>query len=118
MTPINDKKVRSIAKGLEENPDATVSLEELCEILRLSLKDDSDIIFEILDENVLFINNNPSKFAWTTNKHGFEILCKYAYEKQNCLSIFTQLFISEFRNTNIKKQETEDAINATSGARA
>ncbi|MBR1734748.1 MAG: hypothetical protein IJ730_04795 [Alphaproteobacteria bacterium] len=105
ITKINDSQVEGIAKCFEENPDATMSLEDLCDILKISLKHDNEVIFEILADDIFFLNTNHSQFAWTTNKQGFEILRQYAYHKQRYLQIFHELFMSDFRNKKIKKQE-------------
>ena len=114
MTRINTNQVESIARVLEQSPDATISLEDLCDILKLSLKDDSEIIFEILSDNIFFLNNKVSQFAWTTNKEGFKILTKYAYYKQIYLTIFHELFMSNFRKqkrNNHKTQQQEQEHN-------
>lgn len=114
MTRINTSQVESIARVLEQSTDATISLEDLCDILKLSLKDDSEIIFEILSDNIFFLNNKVSQFAWTTNKEGFKILTKYAYYKQIYLTIFHELFMSNFRKqkrNNHKTQQQEQEHN-------
>ena len=48
MQRINDKQVNDISETLLRRPELVLYLQEACNVLNLSLKDDSEIIFEIL----------------------------------------------------------------------
>ena len=104
MNKINEKQLDIIWEKLKQNPSMTLYLEEVCEILHLSLKDESDIIFGVLrddvffehDDNAVSISGLNHKFTWKINQEGFRTLSNYALHREQFLMMFHKLFYSEF----------------------
>lgn len=95
MRMIDIMKTTTISRMYHDDPNKTIPLEDLCEALELSIKDDSEVIFTILD-SYLYYSNQPqfpsNKFAWHVDREGFRILANYAFAKQECLSTFQELY--------------------------
>ena len=106
MRMIDIAKTSAILKSYLNEPDKTVPLEDLCEAFELSIKDDSEVIFKILDEHLFYSDKPqpcPTKFAWHVDKEGFHILGDYAKAKQECLSTFQNLYLAGY----IKSKKSE-----------
>ena len=116
MKRIDIIKTTAIFRLYLTDPHKTVPLEDLCEAFELSIKDDSEVIFKILNEH-LFYSDKPqsasNKFAWHVDKEGFHILGDYAKAKQECLSTFQNLYLAGYiKSTQPKKSEFKGGINA------
>ena len=99
MRMIDIAKTSAILKSYLNEPDKTVPLEDLCEAFVLSIKDDSEVIFKIVDEHLFYSDKPqpcPTKFAWYVDKAGFYILASYAKAKQECLSTFQKMYLKGY----------------------
>ena len=109
MKRIDKRKTTAILKSYLEGLCETVPLEDLCEVFELSIKEDGDVLFEILSECLWYSDKpqqNPNKFAWHVDKEGFHILSEYACAKQECLSTFQNLYMKGYiKSTQSKKEK-------------
>ncbi len=99
MININEEKVSNFFNSQFCDPKQTAPLEELCSILNLSIKEDGDVIFQILKDNVQFSSETQEDsliFPWRVNKAGCLLLKQYATAKQECLATFQKLYTSGY----------------------
>ena len=96
MRKIEEQKTRALFESYSNvSQGKTMPLEELCEAFNLTIKDDGDVLFSILDKHLWFSDEpqpTPVKFAWRVDKEGFRIIGDYAFAKQECLSTFQKLY--------------------------
>lgn len=114
MRMIDIMKTTTISRMYHDDPDKTVPLEDLCEALELSIKDDSEVIFKILDSHLCYSDKPqfPSnKFAWHVDKEGFRILSDYAYAKQECLSTFQDYYKAGYIKSKKPRKEKSNVTN-------
>ena len=110
MKRIDKRKTTAILKSYLEGLCETVPLEDLCEVFELSIKEDGDVLFEILGECLWYSDKpqqNPNKFAWHVDEIGFYVLSDYAHAKQECLSTFQDLYLKGYINQSGRKKEGE-----------
>ena len=108
MRRIDERKTAAVLKSYLEEVCKTVPLENLCEVFELSIKDDGDVIFEILSECLWYSDKpqqNPNKFVWHVDEEGFYILSDYAHAKQECLSTFQDLYMKGYIKSKQSKEE-------------
>lgn len=111
MRKIDKRKTTAIFKSYLEGNCKTIPLEDLCEAFELSIKDDGDVIFEILDNHFWYSDKPQStsnKFAWHVDKEGFHILSDYALAKQECLSTFQNLYKSGYIKSKQLREENQN----------
>lgn len=96
MKKIDSEKTQALFDSLSSiHKSETIPLEELCDAFGLSIKDDGDVLFSILAENLCYSDKPQpisTKFAWYVDKEGCRILANYAVAKQECLSTFQELY--------------------------
>ncbi len=112
MKRIDKFKTTAILKSYLDGLCETLPLEDLCEEFDLSIKEDGDVIFEILSECLWFsdkLQQNPNKFAWYVDQEGFYILSDYAHAKQECLSTFQDLYMKGYIKSKQSKKENNHA---------
>lgn len=110
MKRIDKRKTDAILKSYRKGLCKTVPLEDLCEAFELSIKEDGDVLFEILGERLWYSDKpqqNPNKFAWHVDEIGFYVLSDYAHAKQECLSTFQDLYLKGYINQSGRKKEEE-----------
>ena len=108
MRKIEEQRTRALLESYSSvKHGKTMPLEELCEAFHLSIKEDGDVLFSILDKHLWFSDEpqpTSGKFAWRVDKEGFRIIGDYAFAKQECLSTFQKLY----RQEHIKSKKPEE----------
>ena len=108
MRKIDERVTTRIFQSYIHKHCETVPLEELCEAFNLSIKDDGDVLFELLAEH-LWYSDKPkafsNKFAWNVDAAGFQLISDYAHAKQECLSTFQNYYKAGYIKS--KKAEKE-----------
>lgn len=109
MEGFNEPQARALWKSFKDHLCDTVTLREALAIFDLTIEEDGETIFNLLDGHVWYMNSSPSRkdlpSLWKVDFEGFKLLWRYAADKEETLYTFRHEFLEKI----YKQQEKQKA---------